>query len=157
MPFESIESLTSFLFDDVEPIITTQEEREKYDEIFLDFQRCLEPEPITSFGEANATTPSGAVPKEAEPMATSGEPNTSIGNTVGETIEQPREEDEPDIPTSPSEAITTQPAKTRPSKKGRKKHTEESQRPDWLPEGWTSRVEVRRNGASAGGGLLLHK
>ncbi|XXG54609.1 hypothetical protein AAC387_Pa03g2446 [Persea americana] len=83
-------------------------------------------------------------------MVTSGEPNTSIGNTVGETIEQPREGEEPDIPTSPSEAITTQPAKTRPSRKGRKKHTEESQRPDWLPEGWTSRVEVRRNGASAG-------
>ncbi|KAJ8636752.1 hypothetical protein MRB53_011019 [Persea americana] len=97
MPFESIESLTSFLFDDAKPIITTQEEREKYDEIYLDFQRCLEPETITSFGEANTTILSGAVAEKAKPMATSGEPNTStiIETTVGETVDRATQDRRP--------------------------------------------------------------
>ncbi|XXG54583.1 hypothetical protein AAC387_Pa03g2426 [Persea americana] len=42
------------------------------------------------------------------------------------------------------------------SRRGRKRKTEEerdefwSQRPDWLPEGWTMNVNVRKDGATAG-------
>ena len=152
MSFESLESLTSFLFDDTQPIITTPEEMKIYNEIYLDFQKCLDPEPITSFEKANTTTLSGATAEEVEPVATLGEMNTStdIKAPAGEAIEHPKEEHQLGITSSPSEVITAPPPVTELSMNGREKITEELQRTDLLTEGWTTDIKVQEKGSSAG-------
>ncbi|KAJ8617831.1 hypothetical protein MRB53_014017 [Persea americana] len=150
MPFESIENLTSFLFDDTEPIITTPEEMKIYNEIYLDFERCLEPEPITTFGGENTTVLSGAMAEAVEPVATLGEMNTSthIKAPAGEAVEHPKDEHQLGVPSSPYEVIISQSTVTESSMKGCEKNTEASQWPDLIPEAWTTDVKVPENGSS---------
>ena len=86
--------------------------------------------------ETNIATLGGAICKEAEEVV--------------------REECESNIFAMPSKVNPAPLPATMGSRRGRKRKTEEerdefwSQRPDWLPEGWTMNVNVRKDGATAG-------
>ncbi|KAJ8636737.1 hypothetical protein MRB53_011004 [Persea americana] len=82
--------------------------------------------------------------------------STLGGAICKEAEEVVREECESNIFAMPSKVNPAPLPTTMGSRRGRKRKTEEerdefwSQRPDWLPEGWTMNVKVRKDGATAG-------
>ncbi|RWR76313.1 Methyl-CpG-binding domain-containing protein 6 [Cinnamomum micranthum f. kanehirae] len=141
MSFDSSSNLFgddfSLFFDDPQPIFfSSPVELDSYDQILLEFQR------------------SSATNLDSTPMETNVAKLPTATN--GEVVEVLGEDPQSDIT-----AITSRvsPAPSPPltrSRRGRRKKTEEererfwSRRPNWLPEGWTVEVKVRKNGATKG-------
>ena len=76
--------------------------------------------------------------------------------TNGEVVEVSREDPQLDIPAIASGVNPSpSPPMTRSRRQWKKKTEEErayfwSPRPNWLPKGWATEVEVRKNGATKG-------
>ncbi|KAJ8636751.1 hypothetical protein MRB53_011018 [Persea americana] len=160
MSAESIERNATPLFYDPQPIsVPLPTETESYAEILLGLRRCFPPEPFAVPGETNGNTVSVAAAVEAvAALWKARRSGVSPPLEASAALLQPQVTD-PELSVverASSGDVEERTPGTAGSRRGRKRKTEEEQeefwsrRPDWLPEGWTTEVKVRTNGATAG-------
>ena len=160
MSAESIERNATPLFYDPQPIsVPLPTETESYAEILLGLRRCFPPEPFAVPGETNGNTVSVAAAVEAvAALWKARRSGVSPPLEASAALLQPQVTDLElsVVERASSGDVEERTPGTAGSRRGRKRKTEEEQeefwsrRPDWLPEGWTTEVKVRTNGATAG-------